>query len=220
MKEPIIITIDGPSGVGKGTLAQMLAKHYQLHLLDSGALYRLSALHIMRQNIDPHDSAAVVAAIASLNIYFDAGKIYLDNEDVSSTIRTEAIAHIASVIAQIPALREALFKLMHAFVKPPGIVADGRDMGTVVFPNAFCKIFLTASTEIRAKRRHKQLRDNGKDATLSNVFSELIARDSRDETRENAPLEPAKEAIIIDTSNLTAIDVFEQVVQLLTTKGI
>lgn len=215
-----IITIDGPSGVGKGTIAGLLAEQYNFHLLDSGALYRVAAINALRRGLN-HDNADDAAkAVADLDVEFKHGKTYLYGNDVSTEIRTLATGQLASKIAVHPVIRAKLFDFMQAFVRMPGIVADGRDMGTVVFPNADAKLFLTASAEIRAKRRYKQLRGNGKDVTLDAVFSELSQRDSRDRDRATAPLEPAKDAVVIDTGTLTITKVFAQVQQLLAQHGI
>lgn len=215
-----IITIDGPSGVGKGTIAGLLAEKYGFHLLDSGALYRVAAVNAKRLGLD-HDNAEHAAkAVADLDVSFRQGKTYLHGDDVSGEIRTLATGQLASKIAVHPVVREKLFEFMQAFVRSPGIVADGRDMGTVVFPDADLKLFLTASPEVRAKRRYKQLSDKGKDVNLDAVFSELAERDKRDRSREAAPLEPAKDAVAIDTGELDVSQVFEKVKTLVALRGI
>lgn len=215
-----IITIDGPSGVGKGTAAQLVAEHYGYHLLDSGALYRVAATNALRLGLEPSNAEQAAAAVADLSVRFLQGKVYLHDDDVSQTIRTLATGQAASKIAVHPVVREKLLTFMQDFVRPPGIVADGRDMGTVVFVQADLKLYLTASAEVRAKRRYKQLKDNGKDVTLSAVFSELAERDQRDKDRATAPLEPAKDAVIIDTGELDVTAVFEQIKSLAAHRGI
>lgn len=217
---PNIITIDGPSGVGKGTIAQLISESYGFHLLDSGALYRLVGTNAQRLGLDLDSADDAIKAVLDMDVEFKDGKTHLHGEDVSQTIRTLAAGQLASRVAVHSSVRDKLFDFMQAFVRPPGIVADGRDMGTVVFPNADVKLFLTASPEIRAKRRYKQLRDNGKDVTLSAVFSELAERDSRDKGRTTAPLEPAKDAVLFDTGALTAAQVFSNVQALLAEKNI
>lgn len=215
-----IITIDGPSAVGKGTIAQCLANEYRFHLLDSGALYRVVAVNTLRLGIDPDAAEAVADGMQGLAVDFDQGQVFLSGENVSECIREEATGQIASRVAVHPIVRQKLFDFMQAFVKKPGIVADGRDMGTVVFPQADLKLFLTASTEVRAKRRYKQLKDNGKDVILGAVFSELEARDRRDSGREVAPLKPAKDAIVIDTGTWEVKQVFDYVKNLCSQHGI
>ena len=207
-----IITIDGPSGVGKGTLAQQLAQFLGFHFLDSGALYRLTAVNALRLSLDPEiaDQAAQ-AVVADLAVEFKADRVFLHGKDVSETIRTLSIGRAASKVAAHPAVRNKLSHFIQSFVREPGIVADGRDMGTVVFEKADLKIFLMASPEIRAKRRYKQLSEQGKDVNIMKVFSELDERDKRDRDRDLAPLEPAKDAVLIDTDNLDEQQVFEKV---------
>lgn len=216
----IIITIDGPSGVGKGTTAELLAGEYGFHLLDSGALYRIVGVNAERLGLDLDNADDAVKAVIDMDVDFKNGKTHLHGEDVSKTIRTLAAGQLASRVAVHPVVRDKLFDFMQAFVREPGIVADGRDMGTVVFPDAEIKLFLTASADVRAERRYKQLKGNGKDVTLSAVFSELAERDRRDKNRTTAPLEPAKDAVVIDTGTLDATQVFEYVKQLLSERGI
>lgn len=215
-----VITIDGPSGVGKGTMAQMVADTFGFHMLDSGALYRVAAVNALRLNLDPSVAEDAEKAVTDLVVDFRQGRVFLHGDDVSETIRTLATGQAASKIAVHPVVRDKLFVFMQAFVKSPGIVADGRDMGTVVFPQADLKLFLTASSEERAKRRYKQLRDNGKDVNLDAVFSELAERDRRDRDRETAPLAPAKDAVVIDTGNLEVSEVFEKIRELAARCGI
>jgi len=211
-----VITIDGPSGSGKGTIARRVALALGMHLLDSGALYRLVALIAEErgQLEAPPDSLASIAA--GMNIRFstdEAGEeqVWLGDKEVSGSLRTEECGLMASRIAAVPAVREALLALQKGFQKPPGLVADGRDMGTIVFPQAALKIFLTASAEERAKRRHKQLSDKGIDVSLAALSRDIEDRDRRDSERSVAPLRPATDARLLDSSNLT-IDAVTQTI--------
>jgi len=215
-----IITIDGPSGSGKGTLAAKLAAHYQFHLLDSGALYRLLGLSLHKQNlleeIDSQiDRCAEIAT--NLDIQFvttpNETQILLDGEDVTQTIRTERVGEFASKVAAIPALRTALFERQRAFAQAPGLVADGRDMATSIFPEAPAKIYLTASAQSRAERRVKQLQGMGLDVKINDILANIEARDKRDMEREVAPLRPAVDALIIDSSELNINEVFNLMTQ-------
>lgn len=211
-----IITIDGPSGSGKGTLAAKLAAHYQFHLLDSGALYRLLGLslhhHDLLDSLDTKLPECVQIA-TNLDIQFvstDTGvQVWLDGEDVSQTIRTERVGEFASKVAAIPELRTAMVSRQHAFAQAPGLVADGRDMATSIFPNAQAKIYLTASAESRAQRRVKQLQGMGLDVKISDILANIIARDKRDTERAVAPLKPADDAYVIDSSDLNIDEVFQ-----------
>ncbi|MCO8061109.1 (d)CMP kinase [Acinetobacter lwoffii] len=211
-----IITIDGPSGSGKGTLAAKLAAHYQFHLLDSGALYRLLGLslhhHDLLDSLDTKLPECVQIA-TNLDIQFvstDTGvQVWLDGEDVSQTIRTERVGEFASKVAAIPELRTAMVSRQHAFAQAPGLVADGRDMATSIFPDAQAKIYLTASAESRAQRRVKQLQGMGLDVKISDILANIIARDKRDTERAVAPLKPADDAYIIDSSDLNIDEVFQ-----------
>ena len=211
-----IITIDGPSGSGKGTLAAKLAAHYQFHLLDSGALYRLLGLslhhHDLLDSLDTKLPECVQIA-TNLDIQFvstDTGvQVWLDGEDVSQTIRTERVGEFASKVAAIPELRTAMVSRQHAFAQAPGLVADGRDMATSIFPQAQAKIYLTASAESRAQRRVKQLQGMGLDVKISDILANIIARDKRDTERAVAPLKPADDAYIIDSSDLNIDEVFQ-----------
>ncbi|QXX86877.1 (d)CMP kinase [Acinetobacter lwoffii] len=211
-----IITIDGPSGSGKGTLAAKLAAHYQFHLLDSGALYRLLGLslhhHDLLDSLDTKLPECVQIA-TNLDIQFVSTatgvQVWLDGEDVSQTIRTERVGEFASKVAAIPELRTAMVSRQHAFAQAPGLVADGRDMATSIFPNAQAKIYLTASAESRAQRRVKQLQGMGLDVKISDILANIIARDKRDMERTVAPLKPADDAYIIDSSDLNIDEVFQ-----------
>lgn len=211
-----IITIDGPSGSGKGTLAAKLAAHYQFHLLDSGALYRLLGLSLHQKDLlDCLDSALeqCIKIATNLDIKFvttEAGtQVQLDGEDVSQTIRTERVGEFASKVAAIPELRAALLERQRAFAQEPGLVADGRDMATSIFPEAQAKIYLTASAESRAARRVKQLQGMGLDVKISDILANIQARDKRDMERTVAPLKPAADAYIIDSSELGIDEVFQ-----------
>lgn len=210
-----IITIDGPSGSGKGTLAAKIAAHYQFHLLDSGALYRLLGLSLHKQDlIDALDSKLdeCVKIATNLDLQFvtnEAGvSVLLDGEDVSKVIRTERVGEFASKVAAIPALRTALLERQHAFAQAPGLVADGRDMATTIFPNAQAKIYLTASAQSRAERRVNQLQAMGVDVKINDILANIEARDKRDMERAVAPLKPAPDAYFIDSSTLSIDEVF------------
>jgi cytidylate kinase len=207
-----VIAIDGPSGSGKGTIARRVAQALGMNLLDSGALYRLVALAADRRgaaDAEPKDLADIAAG---MDIRFSADEegdeqVWLDGEEVSGELRTEECGRMASRVAAIPAVREALLALQKGFREPPGLVADGRDMGTTVFPDAALKIFLTASAEERAKRRHKQLNDKGIDVSLAALSRDIEDRDRRDSERSVAPLRPAEDARLLDSSNLTINEV-------------
>jgi cytidylate kinase len=214
-----VITIDGPSGTGKGTISHRLAKHLGWHFLDSGAIYRVLAYAALQHAIDFNDIDKLVHLAHHLNLQFQvdpsqSGAILLDGQDISATIRTETAGQNASKIAVIPEVREALLARQRAFAKLPGLVTDGRDMGTVVFPNANLKIYLDASVEERAKRRYLQLKETKNNASLAQVIDELVKRDARDTARTHAPLKPAKDAVLIDTTGLTVVQVFDNVLQL------
>jgi len=198
-----VIAIDGPSASGKGTVASRVAAALDYHYLESGALYRLVAL----AGGVPQESAR------TLDAAFREGKIFLKNQDVTDAIREEAIGVRASEVARVPEVRAALLARQRAFRKAPGLVADGRDMGTIVFPDAILKVFLTASVAVRAQRRYKQLIDKGNSANLAALSRDLEERDQRDAAREVAPLRPATDAVLIDSSDLTVDQVVDRVLQ-------
>ena len=202
-----VITIDGPSGSGKGTVARRLASRLGFGMLDSGALYRLTALASQAAALAPQD-AEVAELARHLDCRFDEeGNVFLNEENVSRELRTETTGAIASQIAARPEVREALLQRQRDFAQPPGLVADGRDMGTVVFPEAPAKIFLDASAEVRADRRYKQLIENGFDASFTALVEEIRQRDERDRNRSVAPLRPADDALVLDSSDLSIDEV-------------
>lgn len=210
-----VITLDGPSGTGKGTLCHMLAEHLGWHFLDSGAIYRVLAYAARKRSINFNDIDNLVMLAHALNLRFVVGGlVLLDEEDISDAIRTERCGQEASQIAAIPEVRDALLARQRAFATMPGLVTDGRDMGTVVFPDAILKIYLYASPEERARRRYLQLKDSGNGASLAEVVDELAKRDTRDTERAHAPLKPALDSVQIDTTGLTIVQVFESVLYL------
>jgi cytidylate kinase len=214
-----IVTIDGPSGSGKGTISRAVARHAGWHLLDSGALYRLAALAGAQSGLDPQDIKGHAKLAGNMNVAFgtaaDGGELVtLDGMDVTAELRSEATGAGASRVAAWPEVRNALLARQHAFALPPGLVADGRDMGTVVFPAADLKIFLTASAAERAQRRYKQLKDKGSDVSLAALSREIAERDSRDSTRAVAPLKPALDAEVIDSTGLSITEVVDRVLEI------
>ena len=204
--EAYVVTIDGPSGSGKGSLALNVARRLGLHLLDSGAIYRLLALKGLRENVNLDDEAALVALLDDFNIRFESGAElsipYLDEEDVSAELRLESSGEAASRVARHARVRAGLLAVQRGFLQPPGLVADGRDMGTVVFPQARFKFFLLASVEIRAKRRYKQLINMGLSANIAQLQADIAERDERDQSRSASPLKPAEDALVVDSSLL------------------
>jgi len=206
-----VITIDGPTASGKGTVAQQVALQLGFHYLDSGSLYRLAALAAERQGIDLTDEKAVAAAAKNLDIRFSGDRIYLDGDDVSEAIRTELASQNASRVAALAAVRAALIERQRAFRRAPGLVCDGRDMGSVIFPDAEVKVFLTASVEARAERRTNQLKQKGISAILADVVKELRIRDERDSNRQIAPLKKLDDAYLLDTTAISADDAVQQV---------
>jgi cytidylate kinase len=216
-KEPVI-TIDGAGGTGKGTVSQLVAKRLGWKFLDSGVLYRVLALAAQKHGVALDNEKALEVLGEHLDVQFAAQenslpRIILEGEDVTDSIRTETIGNEASIIAALPAVRASLLNRQRAFREPPGLVADGRDMGTVVFPDAELKIFLTASPEERALRRYNQLKERGINVTLSGLIQELRERDKRDQERIVAPLKPAEDAVHIDTDRLTIEQVVRQVIE-------
>ncbi len=213
-----IVTIDGPSGSGKGTISRAVARRAGWHLLDSGALYRLVALAGAEHKLEPDDVEGHARLAAAMDVRFgtelEGERVLLGGRDVTEAIRTEQMGQGASRVAAWPAVRHALLKRQRAFAEPPGLVADGRDMGTVVFPQARLKIFLTASPEERARRRYNQLKQKGSGASLSALSREIAERDARDSSRAVAPLVPAADAALIDSTGLGIEAVIERVIEL------
>jgi len=208
-----VIAIDGPSASGKGTVAQLVAQELGFHYLDSGALYRIVALAAKNKGISWQDENALAELAPKLEIRFDNGQILVDGVDVSDEVRTEEMGRGASEVAIHPALRRALLDLQHSFRKAPGLVADGRDMGSVVFPDAALKIYLSASTETRAQRRYKQLMSKGNHANLPDILQDLQKRDARDQQRSAAPLMQCPDAKPLETSDLTIEQAVQSVLQ-------
>jgi cytidylate kinase len=216
-----ILTIDGPSGSGKGTIARAVAERLGWHLLDSGALYRAVGHVATRAGLNLNDEAALTRCAETMEIAFrdprDGGetRVLVNGADATDDLRTETAGAAASAIAAIPAVRKALVARQLAFRQSPGLVADGRDMGTVIFPDAGHKVFLTASAEERAQRRYKQLKEKGLDVTLSSLLHEIEARDARDATRAVSPLKPAADAVLVDTTGIPISQVVSKVLSLL-----
>lgn len=213
-----LVTIDGPSGTGKGTISQMLAESLSWNYLDSGAIYRVLGLAVERAGLAFEDESAVTELATALDVSFlpqkgGAPLVMLSGTEVSADIRTEEGGARASKVASLPAVRDALLQRQRDFLAEPGLVADGRDMGTTVFPDAPVKIFLTASAEERARRRHKQLKDKGLESNIARLAEEIAQRDFRDENRSASPLRPAEDALILDTSDLDIESVFKIVKQ-------
>jgi len=212
--EAPVITIDGPSGTGKGVISHMLAETLQWHLLDSGALYRLVGVGAQAAGIKFNNINELRDFTLNMEVYFSRlfeGSLELNGEEISALIREEASGELASQVAIIPEIREALYERQLAFRQMPGLVADGRDMGTVVFPDAVQKFFLTASLEERAQRRYKQLINKGLSVNLRDLLQDIEARDARDSKRKVSPLVPAEDSLLIDTTNLSIDQVFEKV---------
>lgn len=214
-----IITVDGPSGSGKGTVSRILAKRLGWHLLDSGALYRLVALAGLLREFTPDDETGHAALAGGLDVRFEvdaegAERVLLEGRDFTRELRAETTGNAASRVAAMPAVRQALLERQRAFAVPPGLVADGRDMGTVVFPDAPLKVYLTASAEERALRRYKQLKEKGLPANLAGLSQEILERDQRDSSRPVAPLRPAPDAVVIDSTGIAVEAVVDRILAL------
>ncbi|WP_125076780.1 (d)CMP kinase [Pseudoxanthomonas sp. SGT-18] len=219
MSQPVpVLTIDGPSGAGKGTVSRIVAGRLGWHYLDSGALYRAVGVAASWADLDLADPSALVRCAFDTAIEFRDGpeglRVLVNGTDATSELRLETTGAVASAIAAIPEVREALKERQRAFRRPPGLVADGRDMGTVIFPDATAKVFLTASAEERARRRHNQLKEKGVSVTFDGLLREILARDARDAQRTVAPLKPAEDAVLIDTTGLGIDEVVERVLAL------
>tara|TARA_B100000508_G_scaffold127756_1_gene113060 strand:- start:432 stop:1103 length:672 start_codon:yes stop_codon:yes gene_type:complete len=217
-----VVTVDGPSGAGKGTLSALIAEKLGWHLLDSGAIYRVLAVAAMHHDLPVDDESAVVPLASGLDVSFEIDKeqrrVVLEGEDVTDDIRTEEVGAVASQIASLARVREALLRRQRAFQQDPGLVADGRDMGTVVFPDANVKLFLTASAEARAERRYNQLNDKGLDVNIARLLTDIKARDDRDANRSIAPLVPAEDAVVIDSTDLDINQVFESAMEIINSR--
>ncbi len=216
MQQSPVMTIDGPGGSGKGTICRLVAQKLGWHLLDSGAIYRVLALAALHHDIAAEDEEALQPLAAHLDVQFNADdqgnvRITLEGENVTHTIRTEEVGSVASKIASLPRVREALLRRQRAFREMPGLVADGRDMGTVVFPTAEVKIFLTADAEERARRRYLELKQKGHDVNIGDLLHEIQTRDERDMNRAVAPLKPAEDAYILDSTNKSIEQVLDEV---------
>jgi cytidylate kinase len=206
-----VITIDGPSGSGKGTIANLVAQTLGWHLLDSGALYRIVGAVALQRDIGLDDADGLAAMAGELDIRFSGERVEVDGADLSLTIRTEAVSAAASKVAALPAVRDAILATQRAMCQPPGLVADGRDMGTVVFPQAALKIYLDASAEVRAERRYNQLKNKGLSVSLRALLSSLQERDARDKGRAVSPLEPAEDALVIDSTDMSIDEVLNRI---------
>jgi CMP/dCMP kinase len=219
-----VVTIDGPSGSGKGTIGRLLAQKLGWHYLDSGALYRLVALAALHRHIDFGDARALAEVAAGLNVRFTAApggeRVSLDGVDAGAELRTERAGDAASKVAVVPEVRGALLQRQRDFAVPPGLVADGRDMGTVVFPDAILKVVLTASAEARAMRRHKQLKEKGIDVSLPDLSWDIAQRDARDANRTVAPFKPAPDAQVVDSTGLTPEEVVAHILRWLERVGV
>lgn len=226
-EQPVpVIAIDGPGGSGKGTVSKIIAQRLGWHLLDSGILYRLVALASINHSIDQDNEAALEVIAGALDVHFEAVegeegvRAILEGEDVSDTARSEDVGLVASRVAALPSVRQALLARQRAFAEMPGLVADGRDMGTIVFPEAPVKIFLTAGVQARANRRYKQLLERGQNVNLARLVEAIEARDRQDAERTVAPLRPADEAIVIDSTSMTVSEVVDSILQAAKSAGV
>lgn len=210
---PPVIAIDGPSASGKGTVAQLVARALAFHYLDSGALYRAVGLIVLESGLDPGAEAEICNNLLNININFSWGSVLLDGRDVSEQIRTEAVGAAASRVAALAGVRRALLARQRAFRQPPGLVADGRDMGSVVFPDATLKMFLAATAEERARRRYKQLMEKGLSASMDALLQDILERDTRDSTRAAAPLQKCADAVELDTTTMSVEAAVAQVLK-------
>ncbi|HZT71375.1 MAG TPA: (d)CMP kinase [Terriglobia bacterium] len=218
MNKPLVIAIDGPAGAGKSTVAQMLAARLGLAYVDSGATYRAAALKVIESGVAPDDEEGIARVVAAADIRFVSHgtqpQVFLDGKDVTTKIRTPEVTQAASRVSRLPAVRQKLIALQRSMVREPGVVMEGRDIGTVVFPDAPLKIFLLAEPEERARRRVRQDQQEGRPASLEETLAEISRRDRRDAERQVSPLVPAEDAVILDSTRLTAEEVVEQILEL------
>ncbi len=217
-KKPFIITIDGPAGAGKGTISKLVSQNMGFHYLDSGAIYRVIAFEANQKGLATDQISQITELIDEINIQFIGDKIFLTDKDVSELIRSEDIGKFASEIAKNEEIRKNILEFQKSFFKPPGLVADGRDMGTVIFPKAKVKIFLTASIQERANRRYKQLILKEKDVNLTDLFQRIKLRDESDKNRKISPLKAANDAYLVKTDNLSIKQSYEKVMEIIKSK--
>lgn len=217
-KKPFIITIDGPAGAGKGTISKLVSQNMGFHYLDSGAIYRVIAFEANQKGLATDQISQITELIDEINIQFIGDKIFLTDKDVSELIRSEDIGKFASEIAKNEEIRKNILEFQKSFFKPPGLVADGRDMGTVIFPKAKVKIFLTASIQERANRRYKQLILKEKDVNLTDLFQRIKLRDESDKNRQISPLKAANDAYLVKTDNLSIKQSYEKVMEIIKSK--
>jgi len=217
-KKPFIITIDGPAGAGKGTISKLVSQNMGFHYLDSGAIYRVIAFEANQKGLATNQISQITELIDEINIQFIGDKIFLTDKDVSELIRSEDIGKFASEIAKNEEIRKNILEFQKSFFKPPGLVADGRDMGTVIFPKAKVKIFLTASIQERANRRYKQLILKEKDVNLTDLFQRIKLRDESDKNRKISPLKAANDAYLVKTDNLSIKQSYEKVMEIIKSK--